>query len=292
MTSVILLDPVIQLNPPALGLGTDPPGGANFAVHKDDVFPSRDAAAVLIAKSPMFRGWNPRVQKLMVEHGFRELPTALHPETPVESAKPVTFTTTKHQETVTVIRENFRARDTKGKIRIDRRTHADMDPLAAFIPFYRSEPRSTFYRLPVLRPSALWLLPPKSFLSVDEMREGIKAAGTGVGGSGGILEGEVKEEVLPRGSHVSCILYTISVILTMTQLYPFEEPGLAADRIAAWLRSAVKSFQDEEQAWQKDREQLGPRGDLELSDQWRKLIKPLSHWRRSPTASPAKPSKL
>jgi len=205
-TTLLLLDPVIQLSPPALGFGTDPPGGVNYTVHKDDFFPSRDDAAKFVSKSPMFKKFDPRVVQLMIQYGFRDLPTALYPD--VESAEPatskaVTYTTSKHQESLIQIRENFNARDKQGRVKINRRTHADMDPLAAFIPLYRPEPRSTFLRLPTLRPSVLFLLGKQTFLSLDEMREGIKMTGSGVGGSGGIPEGRVKEDMMLKHGHVS-----------------------------------------------------------------------------------------
>lgn len=77
-----------------------------------------------------------------------------------------------------------------------------MDPLAAFIPLYRPEPRGTFFRLPSLRPSALWLLGERTYLRLDEMREGIKVTGTSVGGSGGVPEGRVKEDLIPERGHL------------------------------------------------------------------------------------------
>lgn len=95
----------------------------------------------------------------MIEHGYRDLPTALYPELPADTdpAKlPVTLTATRHQDAIAQLRGNFSSRTPDGRIVIDRDTHADMDPLAAFVPLYRPEPRSTYLRLPSLRPSVLW----------------------------------------------------------------------------------------------------------------------------------------
>lgn len=65
-----------------------------------------------------------------------------------------------------------------------------------FIPFYRPEPRITWYKLPSLRASALWLLSTKTHLRLNEMREGIMVTGMEISGSGGIGEGRVKAILL------------------------------------------------------------------------------------------------
>jgi len=113
----------------------------------------------------------------------------------------VTLTSTKHQEVWTMIRPNYSSRDASGRIQIDRSTHADLDPLAAFVPLYRPEPRSTFLRLAAVRPSVLWLMGGASNVRLDEIREGIKVTGTGVGGSGGVADGRVKEVTFAKRGH-------------------------------------------------------------------------------------------
>lgn len=272
-TSLILLDPIIQLNPPLMGLGSDPPGLLNFTVHANDVFPNLEAAAAHLARSPEFKRFDPRVSALMLKHGFRHLPTLLHPESPKgsdASDMPVTFTSTKHQNAWSQLRENFNARDHEGRLRTDRRdTHADLDPLAGFIPFYRPEPRSTWYRLPTLRPDALFLLAGKIFISVDELREGIKVAGTGVGGGGGAAQGKIVEDTVQNFGH----------------LFPFEAPDATADKIACYLEGAMSRFREAEEKWRVERATRDRADDLRVNETWKTLIKPPSAFKKAPSKS-------
>ncbi|XP_044715557.1 alpha/beta hydrolase family domain-containing protein [Hirsutella rhossiliensis] len=199
--SMILLDPVIQLSPPVMGFNGLPTGPVNFTTHRKDLWPNRAAASQKRAS----KGWDPRVLERMMQYGYRDLPTALYPDLPPDADRsdpPVTLTTTKHQEALAQLRANFEARQPDGRIHINRNTHADMDPLSAFVPLYRPELRSTFHRLPGLRPPTLWVVGEKTFLCLDEIREGIKIAGTGVGGSGGSPEAKVKEVMTFREQQV------------------------------------------------------------------------------------------
>ncbi|KAB8270075.1 alpha/beta-hydrolase [Aspergillus minisclerotigenes] len=263
-TTLILLDPVIQLNPPPMGFGSDPPSAINFTLYRQDVWPNRQAATAAYRK--MFPKMDPRCVDRMEKFGFRDLPTALYPE-PVEESDPanppVTLTTSKYQDMIAQIRENFSARTPDGRIQIDRSTHADMDPIAAFIPMYRPEPRATFFRLPTLRPSVIWVLGERSYLRLDEIREGIKVCGHGIGGSGGDSQGKVKEAVIPKGSH----------------LFPFENVAEAAEISSAWLGQEVQSFVVAEKEWAEKRQAMNKREHLVLGEDWFKTIKPLSAFR-------------
>ncbi|KAJ5722819.1 toxin biosynthesis protein-like protein [Penicillium malachiteum] len=258
-TTVALIDPVIQLTPPPMGFGSDPPSAINWTLRRDDIWPSREAA--LRANRSLLHGWDPRCIARMAEVGFRELPTQLYPDVEAEKARlkttetPVTLTTTKYQDLIGSIRENFDGRDpVTGRIVVNRDTHADMDPLAAFIPMYRPEPRSTFLRLPDLRPSCLWLLAADTYMNLDEIREGIKVCGTGVGGSGG---GEkVREVTLPGLGH----------------LMPFQEVKKVAEPVVAWLRGEMKEYRVKEKQWAVQREEAN---HVVLGEKWFETLKPL-----------------
>lgn len=201
----------------------------------------------------------------MIRYGYRDLPTALYPTLPADANPddlPVTLTTTKHQDAITLIRQNFSARMPDSRIKIDRETHADMDPLASFVPMYRPEPRSTFYRLPSLRPSVLWLLGEKTYLHMDEMREGIKITGTGVGGSGGISEGKVKEVNIKGRGH----------------LFPFNAVEETAE-CGKWLSEELDKFREIEVKWNNERKQMSPHDHLVTTGKWLEVIKPLSSFK-------------
>ncbi|PIG79397.1 hypothetical protein AARAC_007619 [Aspergillus arachidicola] len=138
-----------------------------------------------------------------------------------------------------------------------------MDPIAAFIPMYRPEPRATFFRLRTLRPSVIWVLGEKSYLRLDEIREGTKICGHGIGGSEGDSQGKVKKEVIPKGSH----------------LFPFENVAEAAEISSAWLGQEVQSFVVAEKQWAEKRQSMNKRDHLVLGEDWFKTIKPLSAFR-------------
>ena len=253
-----------------MGFGSDPPGGVNLITYRPDVWPTRRAAAASQAKSS--KTWDPRVLTRMVQYGFRDLPTALYPDDLPPSADPadppVTLTSTKHQDAWSQLRANFSARAPDGRIVIDRSTHADMDPLAAFVPLYRPEPRSTFKRLPELRPSVLWLLGETSYLRHDEMREGIKVCGTGVGGGGGMAEGRVKEVVVKGRGH----------------LFPFEAVEDAGKQCAIWLGAEMERFREEEKRWRRQREAMSQKDHLATDDKWKAVVKPVSAFRAAKSA--------
>ncbi|RAH79465.1 hypothetical protein BO86DRAFT_449688 [Aspergillus japonicus CBS 114.51] len=279
LTTLLLIDPVIQLTPPAMGFGTDATGPINYTLHRQDVWPSREAA--LRANRALTYGWDPRCVARMAQYGFRQLPTALYPDVeavkmgfestttsasssarplqdpPSPTTAPVTLTTSKYHDLLAQIRENFSARLPDGRIAASRATHADLDPLAAFIPLYRPEPRSVFLRLPTLRPSCLWVLGGTTYLKLDEIREGIKTCGTGVGGSGGIPERRVQEVTLPGLGH----------------LMPFQAVKQVAEPCVAWLESEMERFREAERLWAEGRK---GKSHLALEETWYRVLKPLT----------------
>lgn len=258
-TTLALIDPVIQLTPPPMGFGSDPPSAINWTLRRDDVWPNLEVA--LRANRALLSGWDPRCIARMAEVGFRKLPTQLYPDVEAQKARlnttetPVTLTTTKHQDILGQIRENFDARDpTTGRITINRETHADLDPLAAFIPMYRPEPRSIFLRLPSLRPSCLWVLGGATYLSLDEIREGVKICGTGVGGSGGGQR--VREVTLPGLGH----------------LMPFQEVRKVAEPCVEWLANEMERYRLTEKQWT---EQSQRKNHLVVGENGFNTLKPL-----------------
>lgn len=262
-TTLILLDPAIQLSVPPMGMGSYPPGGVNFSTHRQDIWQNRATGEDALKK--MFKGWDPRVMDRMLQYGLRELPTRLYPETTQNTSDPpVTLTTTKLQESIGLLRENFQARQPDGRVQVDRDTHPDMDPLSSFLPMYRPEPRATALNLPSLRPSTLWILGDKTFLNLDELREGIKTTGTGIGGSGGIPENRVQEKTI-KGTH----------------FFPCTAVKETSALCASWLGSEMDIFRNKESKWIKSRAEMTQRDHLVLNRRWIELVKPFNAFKNN-----------
>jgi len=258
LTTLILLDPVIQKNPSASsGSGPSP---ARASTIRRDLWPSRSAAAESFRKSKFYQAWDERVLDRWLQYGLRDLPTAIYPgdSTAEDVDSPVTLTTTKHQEVFTFLRANFNSKDEHGKEVINRLTHADFDPATPrSFPFYRPEPVRTYHNLPFVRPSVLYIFGGSSWLSPPGSRkEKMELTGSGVGGSGGVKEGRVKEVVLENTGH----------------LVAMEAVEACADATADWLRGELKRWREEEDKFTQEWSTRTRRDKLVTSEEWKKLI--------------------
>ncbi|KAH8429288.1 uncharacterized protein LDX57_006955 [Aspergillus melleus] len=113
-----------------------------LSTYRRDLWPSRQATAESFTRSSFHQAGDPRVLEKWIQHGLRELPTALYPLSKNElntlngKRYLVTLTTTPHQEVLTFSRPVYDETDQPGT----RVTHPDMDPLLlSDFPFYRPE---------------------------------------------------------------------------------------------------------------------------------------------------------
>ncbi|EIW53569.1 uncharacterized protein TRAVEDRAFT_133959 [Trametes versicolor FP-101664 SS1] len=92
--ATILVDPMIL--PATIDIVAGSPRNPLLegAEKRRDVWPSREEAWAQFSGRPAWKRWDPRVLKLYVEHGLRELPTAEHPD----KTEGVTLTCSKAQE--------------------------------------------------------------------------------------------------------------------------------------------------------------------------------------------------
>ncbi|TDZ59786.1 Abhydrolase domain-containing protein mpaH [Colletotrichum trifolii] len=254
LSAVVLLDPVIsRWSSNAKGSIADSP--AAMSARRRDHWPSRDAARAAFLKSPFYRAWDGRVFDAWVDHGLRNVPTSLYP-----SGEGVTLTTTKHQEVFTYFRPSWDAYDEAGKQIVRPELVPDLDPALNerfyTYPVYRSEGASTLSRLSHLRPPLLYVFGGTSDLSTPELREEkMRLTGTGVGGSGGVARGKVKEITLPEAGH----------------LFPMEIPGTSAKLAAEWIVKGVEEWKREQaefEAWAK----LSTAEKTTLTEKWFKTI--------------------
>ena len=261
LETIILIDPVLQRFASALGNFIP----AKASSGRRDRWPSRSAAAAAFKRSKFYQRWDPRVLDRWIQYGLREMPTALYsssegpstlnggdaksPSTvpPEPEEREVTLKTTKHMEVLTFLRANFDTIPT-------RRSHPDIPIMNPSSPFYRPEPTITFAQLPHLRPPTLYIFGTESALSAPQLRaDKLANTGTGVSGSGGVREGNVKEVVLENTGH----------------LIPMEKVSETAQACMEWLSQRVgKEWQEREKQEADEWARLSPRAKMTMSDEY------------------------
>ncbi|KAF2637017.1 hypothetical protein P280DRAFT_472532 [Massarina eburnea CBS 473.64] len=274
--TLILIDPVIQKMVSVSGNM----GPAHASSNRRDRWPSREEAAKAMLRSKFYQSWDKRVFDKWIQHGLRDLPTSLYPQsnatpgvlpaavsgepttTPAPAkAKEVTLKTTKHQEVMTFLRPNFPFRegvDTEPSSAnyclanpnaINRNTHPDLvaTPIAQ-APFYRGESMMVFRQLPHLRPSVFYIFGSLSFLTIDptNIAEKMALTGAGDGGSGGEKEGRVANVIVEGAGH----------------LIPMEKVEESAKHVGQWVGKEMLRFWEGEKRTERE---WGARKGIERS---------------------------
>jgi pimeloyl-ACP methyl ester carboxylesterase len=249
LSTLILLDPVIQQHAST----PSGPNPAQASTLRRDLWPSRQEAEKAFRKSKFYQGWDERVLDRWCKYGIRETPTELFSG---EEGK-VTLTTTKHQECLTFLRPSWDGMSEDGKaiLRKDLLPDMGLDMLVKF-PFYRPEPPNTLKRLPEVRPSVLYVFGETSPMSYPEARKmKVDSTGTGVGGSGGVQGGRVKETVLEGVGH----------------LVAMEACESCADAASGWIGMEMERFELERKAYVEwTKKSMVEKSTL--SDEWKKRI--------------------
>ncbi|KXT10852.1 hypothetical protein AC579_1934 [Pseudocercospora musae] len=271
-TTLILIDPVIQRYPSVGGNF----GPARASTVRRDRWSNREEAETKAKKSKMFQTWDSRVLEKWMEHGFRELPTPLYPESktsrslPTISADPttsskqpdpktereLTLKTTKFQEVFTFLRPNFPTQEFPDPENSPNpQTHPDVPSWTSpKSPFYRPEPLFTFTRLPNLRPSVLYIFGELSDLSAPLLRaDKLAQTGIGWGGSGGVEKGRVREHVFEGVGH----------------LIPMEVVGETADVSATWVGDEVRRWKTTEEEFRREWEKIPQREKAVFSEEFK-----------------------
>lgn len=276
---LILLDPVIQIR--ATEKANDFEASvAQLSTFRRDIWPSRQEAAKSLLKSPFYRAWDKRVFDRWIEYGLRDLPTILR-DVPADikpassDGPPVTLTTPVGHEVHNFLRPNYAGYGSKNpELRIDRSTHADLDPKATLTyPFYRSEPERTFRRLPELRPSVCYIFGEKSDVAGPAWnKQKLDLTGSGQGGSGGAKQGRVVGHVFDGVGH----------------LIAMEASERTAETSAAWLGKEMVRWRAEEAKWEQEWRPKTLREKQDIDDEWRdKMGRP-----QRPISQDTKNSKL
>ncbi|KAI6798278.1 toxin biosynthesis protein-like protein [Hortaea werneckii] len=275
-SSLILIDPVIQRFQSRAGNY----GPARASTNRRDRWPSREAARAAFKRSKFYQSWDPRVLELWIRYGLRELPTNLYPYATAASATPptisadpgaatvspapdtereVTLATTKHQEVFTFLRPNLPTKEfPEPSTESNLQTHPDMDPASGpNAPFYRPEPIATFHRLPNLRPSVFYLFGEQSNLSTPTLKaDKLAHTGTGVGGSGGVRKGRVRDVTLEGVGH----------------LIPMEAVERTAEECTQWLVPEIEGWTAREEAERREWAAVPKEEKAVLSEQYRQTM--------------------
>ncbi|KAI4127797.1 MAG: hypothetical protein LQ338_003026 [Usnochroma carphineum] len=258
LSSLVLIDPVIEL-PSARPRNTAAALVTQLSTFRRDWWPSREEAAASFRKQTFYKSWDERVLNRWLDACLRETPTALYPETSDDRGKrPVTLLTSKHQEVFTFLRPNFDGMDNDGRSILNKSTHPDLDlESGETYPFYRPEVASTFKRLPYLRPSVFYVHAGTSDLSAPELREQrMNTTGVGVGGSGGAVEGRVKQVMFEDAGH----------------LMPMEIVGELAEVTAEWLAQEVDRWIAQEREFQAKWSRKSRLEKQTVSAEWKRRI--------------------
>lgn len=274
LTSLVLIDPVIQRNPSVEGNYSP----VRASINRREIWPSRKEAAKKLKASKFYHAWDPRVLDRWIQYGLRELPTRIHPEVPTSSTPPalsadpssglpqpsrddvpVTLTTTKHQEVLTFVRANLPTAEYPDPGRHPNpitNPEVDTDSLPA-APFYSPVPIATFHRLPYLRPSVFYIFGSESVLSHPLLKaDKLAHTGTCVGGSGGVKAKRVAGVTFQGVGH----------------LIPMEVVDKTADAAVGWLVPELARWREVHDAERKEWEQVPVREKAKIPRDYEQMM--------------------
>lgn len=226
-----------------------------MSTFRRDIWPSRAEAAEWFKKSKFYQTWDKRVLDRWIEHGLRDLPTKLYPNSPYEDSAetPVTLATSKHHEVFTFVRPSFDSSENDENQTVNRQRFPDMGNKVIH-PFYRPEAASVFRSLPHLRPSVLYIFGGQSMLSPPGLRrQKMETTGSGIGGSGGALEGRVHQALFEDAGH----------------LIPMEIVDECAQKAADFLAPEVQRWREAEEAFRKEWSEKEHRQKFTISEEWK-----------------------
>ncbi|KAG8529643.1 uncharacterized protein KY384_005124 [Bacidia gigantensis] len=251
-----LIEPVIQPHPPRNPSATLPTS------YRQDLWPSRAVAQAAFRKNKFFKIWDPRALDQYVSYGLRETPTALYPapvfnggENPQSPERPVTLTTTKHQEAWTYVHSNFISVLDPDKAR---KVAPNLSAEDAEYFIHNPNMIVTYNNLPHVRPNVFWMFGKTSQINYDaSMRdEKVARTGTGVGGNGGTQRGRVEKKVFECG-----------------HMLPFEKIDECASALASWLEKQIHDFEATEEFWKTFDSRRSERDRLAVSKTWLDIVK-------------------
>lgn len=266
-TTLILLDPVIQMKSAEIDPSSQVPSAAQASTFRRDHWPSREIAHASFLKSPYYQTWDKRVLENWVKFGLRDCEDEDSENSGEKGekgkGKGVCLATPSAQEVWSFLRPNYppessSEEEVPNKKKLDRFLHPDLHPtLPNQTPFYRSEPITTYLRLPELRPGCLYIFGQLSFVCDKSTAcDKVSRTGIGAGGSGGEASGRVRGVTLEGVGH----------------LIAMEAPGKTAEVAAEWIKRELEGFGErrrrlEEGWWGRER-----RERQRVDGDWKRFI--------------------
>lgn len=252
-----------------------------MSVKKRDSWPTREAAIEKAGKA--FKTWDPRVLELWKTFGYRDLPTCIHPEKPAIGTRPVTLTTTKHQETMMYTRPNVKRHTHLGAL--EGKTYTDptsseiapphdpvlfpdvLGPLTPIQKTYRPESILGFKILPHIRPSVIYISASDSALGkAGKHLDAANLTGTGFGGSGGLESGRVQYSVIEKAGH----------------FLPQERVKETGQILGSWLSQELQRWQEDEARVADGWKELSGKEKSSFQPEWKEVVESIAiHNRQS-----------
>ncbi|KAL3457675.1 hypothetical protein BJX64DRAFT_302451 [Aspergillus heterothallicus] len=235
-TTQILIEPFVHN-------GRDPESSRSIFLRakQDDMWASRGEA--LTKSQKLVKGWDPRVRERYAQFAFHEIPAVGWTSCSArKDAGAVRSTTPVSQEVMSYMHgDSGRGGDSSRSPPHDPLAVPDMiGGLSENQVFYRPEPMIVWRLLPHLLPTALFVSGETSALSQGgNQARAAGRTGTGVGGSGGVQYGRVKDEVVAEVGH----------------LVPMEKVGEVTGVVGPWIAREVGRWREEErrvkEGWKK-----------------------------------------
>ncbi|KAJ5118968.1 hypothetical protein N7448_010676 [Penicillium atrosanguineum] len=265
--SLVLIEPHMTDN----ALAGDGPLFVAMSTKKRDVWPSREEAAENSLK--VLKAWDSRVFELWKKYGYRDLPTAMYPA-PKDGTRPVTLTTTKHQETIMYTRPNVKRHTQLGVPQPQAYTepkpgetgpppHDPLlfpDVLGPLLPdqkSYRSESILAYKMVEHIRPSVLYVSASHSPLGKGgEHADAARRTGTRFGGSGGMEAGRVQYVRIKKAGHT----------------VPQEKVAETASVLGPWIKQEIQRWQEDEARISEDWRDRPIREKSGLPLDWNEVI--------------------
>lgn len=231
------------------------------STYRRDTWPTLASARESYKSSKFYQKWDARVLDKWIQHGLQEaIPDSTSASKDRSEQSQVSLVTSPAQEVFTFLRPAYHDDRMLQEQEHVSLMEQDMHPedIDESYPFYRPEPSMIARRLPELKPSVMYVFGSTSDLSRPEERQRkTSSTGSGLGGSGGVKKGRVKEVVLDCG-----------------HLVPMERVHQTAVAIGDFLSVELDRWSDVQADRSRRWNNLSEAARVGINDTWKAHIGP------------------